>query len=56
MYKFRNLSDSNSSGLTFYSEYGKYTPLQTKFTSYLSLAGSIPGLIFLTFNTAITSR
>lgn len=56
MYKFRNVSTSNFSSTGFFSEYGKLTPLQKGFTSYLSLASSVPNLIFLAFNTAITRR
>lgn len=56
MYKFRNVSNSNVSNIGLFSDYGKLTPLQTGFTSYLSLASSVPNLIFLAFNTAITRR
>ncbi|KAJ8979198.1 hypothetical protein NQ317_016833 [Molorchus minor] len=52
MYKFRNVS-LNTSTL---NATVKRTPLQTEFTSYLSVASSIPNLIFLALNTAISHR
>lgn len=44
------------SGVSFFSEAEKRTPLQAEFTSYLSLASSVPNLFFLALNTAITQR
>ncbi|CAH1955270.1 unnamed protein product [Acanthoscelides obtectus] len=50
MYKFRNASDNSSITAA------KRTPLQTEFTSYLNLASSLPNLIFVVLNTAISHR
>nr|CAI5869693.1 unnamed protein product [Callosobruchus analis] len=50
MYKFRNISDNSSINAA------KKTPLQAEFTSYLNLASSLPNLIFVVLNTAISHR
>ncbi|KAJ8946508.1 hypothetical protein NQ318_004643 [Aromia moschata] len=52
MYKFRNISLNSS----VVNASAKRTPLQAEFTSYLSLASSVPNLIFLALNTAISHR
>nr|XP_023011796.1 equilibrative nucleoside transporter 3-like [Leptinotarsa decemlineata] len=53
MYKFRNVSKNES--MVGSSTSGR-TPLQAEFTSYLSLASSVPNLVFLVLTTAISHR
>ena len=52
MYKFR---DTNSQ-LNRFSLSPNRTPLQTSFTSYLSVASNVPCVIFLILNTALNKR
>ncbi|KAF5274247.1 hypothetical protein FQR65_LT04365 [Abscondita terminalis] len=52
MYKFR---DPNNQ-LNFFLPPPKLTPLQSSFTSYLSIASNVPVVIFLTLNAALTKR
>ncbi|CAG9819631.1 unnamed protein product [Phaedon cochleariae] len=51
MYKFRKVSKNSS-----YISTDQRTPLQAEFTSYLSLASSLPNLVFLALNTVISHR
>jgi equilibrative nucleoside transporter 1/2/3 len=51
LYKFRNVSNNVSSYAVT-----KRTPLQTSFTSYISVASAVPSLVFLILNTALTHR
>ncbi|XP_022905516.1 equilibrative nucleoside transporter 3 [Onthophagus taurus] len=50
MYKFRDTTANLS------SSYDKRTPLQAEFTSYLSLASSVPNILFLVLNTALNHK
>lgn len=52
MYKFR---DVNSNESTF-GDHKQRTALQAEFTSYLSVASSVPNILFLVLNTALTHK
>lgn len=58
MYKFRD-KDENSTNYLIYTHVNnleKRNDLQTSFTSYLSIASSIPNTFFLILNAFISKR
>lgn len=57
MYKFRSVNADEYLNVSQVSQHdGKRTPLQAEFTSYLSVASSLPNIVFLTLTTFLTHK